>query len=131
MSSVKHYKTGKIPLRITGGKIYAIMSLTTDSQDCGLCRKNLLDITQHEIDKAVRLGKLDILNDRVVIGKCKHAFHIECMDYRKKAGGDMDAMNVAISCPVCKSIFVEEKRICTNNLQSSRKISAIDKLNNI
>ena len=81
-------KPVKVPIEL----LNANLQVTVDFKDtentehkCTLCRKHLMASTHGDMAKG-------IMTSKVSLGKCKHAFHKECIDASVKSG--------SLSCPI-------------------------------
>ena len=69
---------------------------TLDSQDCNICRQPLSAPSAQLISSDFYKNKLkDILDDKPVIGECKHVYHKSCIDKL--------SVNNSCSCPTCNT----------------------------
>lgn len=61
------------------------------NQMCALCKRPLMSVPLQELQYLTQSGQV-VLNSKVYVGECKHAFHLECMNDLFESG--------AQSCPI-------------------------------
>ena len=49
------------------------------NQMCALCKRPLMSVPLQELQYLTQSGQV-VLNSKVYVGECKHAFHLECMN---------------------------------------------------
>tara|TARA_B100001989_G_C24517941_1_gene454227 strand:+ start:1154 stop:1459 length:306 start_codon:yes stop_codon:yes gene_type:complete len=86
----------KVQVKITNASINAYWVYEFDNENCPLCHKDLMDATQEEIQKKNITSKL-------VVGKCNHAIHENCMNNWKKQGNNF--------CPIDSTTWIEKDNI--------------------
>lgn len=69
----------RIPIKVKDMSVQAYWSLDLKDPNCGLCHKHLMNATQEEIESRN-------ITNKVVIGKCQHGFHEECLNEWIKTG---------------------------------------------
>lgn len=80
--------TKKLPIKITNMNLVATWEFNADSRQCTICKKLLIAPSPVELTSK---AKQVVVDGKIVVGKCKHMFHKECMDSYLKSG--------SVSCP--------------------------------
>ena len=90
----------KVTITINQINIFATMNYKDVDPICSLCRKHLMAPTQDDLSKGVIACKISL-------GKCKHAFHSDCINTLAKNGNT--------SCPIDYTPWNLEKELDSNN----------------
>ena len=109
----------KVPIKVVSANLFSLIKLDSKNSDCPICKKDLFDVTEEEIEK----GELEEVY-RLRKGKCGHTFHINCFEkWSDIENNDDDSDSEEeekkpVQCPLDKGIFQKDCDIVTNNLVS-------------
>jgi hypothetical protein len=79
----------KVPIRFKKMHIVAYSKVNSHNEHC-VCTRSLMAPTMMELSACKVEG-------RVLVGECKHAFHMQCINDCVKDNGGV--------CPICKTVW--------------------------